>query len=138
MNEERLQADLSSSAVHHYQRIAIENRHINCYTGDHVRPPEVMSQETPVHKKRTLTLTLSPPDDSDEVFRLYERYQTALFNEDSTKEGFFEFLGPSSLEQSEDMGTFWWKWYIDDILVAVSVLDILPSSVVRVRGSREA
>lgn len=138
MNEERLQADLSSSAVHHYHHIAIENRHINCYTGDHVRTPEVVALEAPVHKKKTLTLTLSPPDDSDEVFHLYERYQMALFNEDSTKEGFFEFLGPSSLEQSEDMGTFWWKWYIDDILVAVSVLDILPSSVVRVRGSREA
>lgn len=76
-------------------------------------------------------LTPAQPDYDDGVFELYEEFQRDAFQDtDCTREGFMSFLGESSMEQSSSLGTFWWKWYVDDELIAVSVLDILPTCVV--------
>lgn len=76
-------------------------------------------------------MTPAQPEYDDGVFELYAEFQRDAFQDtDCTREGFMSFLGESSMEQSRSLGTFWWKWYVDEELVAVSVLDILPTCVV--------
>ena len=84
-------------------------------------------------KKHSFRQVMTPaqPEYDDGVFALYTEFQREAFQDtDCTREGFMSFLGESSMAQSSSMGTFWWKWYVDEELVAVSVLDILPTCVV--------
>ena len=84
-------------------------------------------------KKHTFRQELTPAqrEYDDGVFALYEEFQREAFQDtDCTLDGFMSFLGESSMEQTSSLGTFWWKWYVDDELIAVSVLDILPRCVV--------
>ena len=70
------------------------------------------------------------------MFNLYKEFQKDEFNENEDEmeyNSFSFFLGESRMEQDNDnkLGTFWWNWYIDDELIGCSVLDILPSTIVR-------
>ncbi len=137
MDVEALQRDLSSFSSPLFSSISIENKHINFITNTAPSPRQHAPNATPILQKRTLRLELTKPSRGDtEAFDLYRRYEENTFHKSSTPKGFFSFLGDSTLHAVEDMGTFWLKWYIDEKLVAVSVLDILPHTVVRVgKGS---
>lgn len=138
MDVEALQRDLSSFSSPLFSSISIENKHINFITNTAPSPRQHAATATPVLQKRTLRLELTNPSRRDtEAFDLYRRYEENTFHKSSTPKGFFSFLGDSTLHAVEDMGTFWLKWYIDEKLVAVSVLDILPHTVVRVGEGSE-
>ena len=65
-----------------------------------------------------------------EVFELYKKYQMFVHNDPESKltaEGFTEFLVDSPLIQKDGIyGTFHHKYYIDGMVIAVAVLDVLP------------
>ena len=79
-------------------------------------------------------MELVPAGKDSEVWALYNRYQKSTFGSDAvSEEEFLGFLGASNMRQSSEEGTFWWKWFVDDRLIAVSVLDVLPETIVASR-----
>ena len=93
------------------------------------------STELKPHSFRT-EMVPATKNPSQEMFNLYKEFQKDEFNENEDEmeyNSFSFFLGESRMEQDNDnkLGTFWWNWYIDDELIACSVLDILPSTIVR-------
>lgn len=114
-----------------FSSVSIENKHINFIT-DNIPAPHQHAPTTNVtYQKRTCRFELKRPNREDkEAYELYSRFEENTFHHSTTPESFFSFLGDSTLHAEENMGTFWLKWYIDDKLIAVSVLDILPSTVV--------
>lgn len=88
-------------------------------------------------KARSFRMELIPATEepSEEMYSLYKEFQRDEFNESDDEmsyEGFAQFLGESSMEQNneEKLGTFWWNWYVDNELIACSILDILPTTIV--------
>ncbi len=103
-----------------------------------------------------LRVTIAPAAYCDEAFQLYTRYQTAVHHDDPaklTKEAYTRFLVDSPLVQTPfpsrvadaslapssqvaglaegvgGYGSYHQLYYHKDVLVAVAVLDILPSCV---------
>ena len=88
-------------------------------------------------KPHTFRMELIPATSapSQEMFNLYKEFQRDEFNEKDDEldyDSFSLFLGASNMEQDSEhkLGTFWWNWFIDEELIACSVLDILPSTIV--------
>lgn len=79
-----------------------------------------------------LRLSLEPAAFDEEAYELYQRYQVHRHGDDpqdlspSRYEGF---LVLSPIAQEGHLGSFHHKWYLDNKLIAVGVLDILPHSV---------
>lgn len=75
------------------------------------------------------------PECTDEVFALYKRYQVAVHGDDPaelTEEAFTRFLCETPLftdatDEASAFGTYHQLYRIDGALVAVSVVDVLPS-----------
>ena len=91
------------------------------------RPPNVLSVET------------RPAQFTEEIFELYKRYQVVVHEdkiEELTPEKFRDFLVASSLQLNERelRGTYHQLYRIDGRLVAVCVVDFLPSSLSSVYG----
>jgi arginine-tRNA-protein transferase len=106
-------------------------------------------------EKHNLTVETVVPVNTPEIFELYKKYQVTIHNDKSeevTEEGFQRFIvetplctrnasgGGSSASMSssiststassiQSFGTFHQLYRLDGVLVAVSVLDILPSGV---------
>lgn len=87
----------------------------------------------------TLTIETRPSEYTDEIFELYKAYQVAIHGDrpnDLTKESFSDFLVNSSLSLQPEgsvsaahpLGTHHQLYRIDGRLVAVGVLDFLPSN----------
>ena len=115
-----------------FSSISIDNNYINFHTGI-VPPSKVKTPQPPTVKPHAFRLELSPPLFEEEAFELYKKYQINTYGDDpsSFKEnGFMDFLGQSNMRQEEKLGTFWWKWYLDNKLIAFSVIDILPHVIV--------
>lgn len=95
------------------------------------RPPE------PAHRLR---IVLGPDDYTDEKYALFENYQRIVHREPPHKirrSGFRDFLCSSPLVRSSQiregkeqrLGSYHQCYYIDNELVAMSVLDLLPDCV---------
>ena len=115
-----------------FASISIDNNYINFHTGI-VPPPKAKSSPPPTLKPHSLRLELSPALLEEEAFELYKKYQINTYGGDPSsfsENAFMAFLGQSNMRQEEKLGTFWWKWYLDDKLIAFSVLDILPHAIV--------
>lgn len=82
-----------------------------------------------------LKVDLEPASFTDEKFELYKTYQIAIHNDTAdelTTEKFKNFLVDTPLKkdpQNPQFGTFHQNYFIDDKLIAVGVLDILPNCV---------
>ncbi|KAJ3107563.1 hypothetical protein HDU97_003868 [Phlyctochytrium planicorne] len=83
-----------------------------------------------------LRIVLIPAKMEMETFELYKRYQTIIHNEKPekvTESGFENFLVNNPLIEEEidgiAMGAFHQKYYLDNQLIAVGVIDVLPRCV---------
>jgi arginine-tRNA-protein transferase len=87
------------------------------------------------NSKHKLTTVLEPAAFTMETFDLYKKYQIEIHNDktdDINPEGYTRFLIDSPLindPENSQFGTFHLKYYVDDKLIAVSYLDILPECV---------
>ncbi|KAI9291654.1 hypothetical protein K502DRAFT_344507 [Neoconidiobolus thromboides FSU 785] len=64
-----------------------------------------------------------------ESFELFEKYQKSIHQEDSEPEGFKRFLvdSPLTIEEDSIYGSYHYKYYYKDQLIALEVIDILPN-----------
>ncbi|KAL5289552.1 ATE1 family protein [Megaselia abdita] len=69
----------------------------------------------------------------NQSYNLYEKYQSVIHNELETKDDFLEFLVNSPLKKTanqssppDGFGSFHQQYWLDEKLIAVGVLDILP------------
>uniref|UniRef100_A0A182W893 Arginyl-tRNA--protein transferase 1 n=1 Tax=Anopheles minimus TaxID=112268 RepID=A0A182W893_9DIPT len=63
-------------------------------------------------------------------YNLYKKYQTAIHNDPpGAIEDYLDFLVKSPLKGSEGYGTFHQQYWLDDRLIAVGVIDVLPHCV---------
>lgn len=82
-----------------------------------------------------MQVELDPSVFSDDVYNLYVKYQVAIHRdskEELTVNKFTQFLVDSPLRSSgsdNQYGSFHQKYYIDNVLIAVAFLDILPNCV---------
>ncbi|KAJ2851265.1 Arginyl-tRNA--protein transferase 1 [Coemansia brasiliensis] len=84
-----------------------------------------------------LRIVLEPAAFSEEKFLVFERYQKSVHCDDATRHGFRNFLCDSPLvyervandELPRGLGSYHQCYYVDERLVAVGVIDILPSCV---------
>ena len=77
-------------------------------------------------------MELEPASWTQEKFDLYVKYQHHIHHdkkEDISKNGFKRFLVDSPLTQEESYGSYHQKYLLDGQLIALAVLDILPSCV---------
>ena len=121
--------------------VEITNKYINIHTNISypVQPPQARLPQAPQESlsKREFRLSLEKCWEDKEVLNLYNKFEKKVFGITHTMNELLDFLGDGFLEQDDDnhLGTFWLKWYIDEKLVAVSVLDIYPSVLVGFRQS---
>lgn len=66
---------------------------------------------------------LEPSSVTTSKYNLFEKYQSVIHNDKTTKQGFYRFLVKAPFE------SFHLCYYLDEELVAVSVLDLLQSSI---------
>ncbi|XP_052903163.1 arginyl-tRNA--protein transferase 1 isoform X1 [Anopheles moucheti] len=60
-------------------------------------------------------------------YDLYKKYQTAIHNDPpGAIEDYLDFLVKSPLKDSQEYGTFHQQYWLDDRLIAVGVIDVLP------------
>uniref|UniRef100_A0A182PVE7 Arginyl-tRNA--protein transferase 1 n=1 Tax=Anopheles epiroticus TaxID=199890 RepID=A0A182PVE7_9DIPT len=63
-------------------------------------------------------------------YNLYKKYQTAIHNDPpGAIEEYLDFLVKSPLKPSQGFGTFHQQYWLDDRLIAVGVIDVLPNCV---------
>ncbi|XP_040167222.1 arginyl-tRNA--protein transferase 1 isoform X1 [Anopheles arabiensis] len=63
-------------------------------------------------------------------FNLYKKYQTAIHNDPpGAIEDYLDFLVKSPLKPFQGFGTFHQQYWLDDRLIAVGVIDVLPNCV---------
>eukprot|EP01039_Chlorochromonas_danica_P007205 gene7205-7971_t len=93
-------------------------------------PNPSLGEET----RETMSIVTEPASFSEEKFDLYRRYQVAVHKDkedEVTREGFTRFLIDSpllhSVEGDKDLGTFHQCYRLQGRLVAVGVVDLLPS-----------
>jgi arginine-tRNA-protein transferase len=85
--------------------------------------------------KHKLTVRLEPASFSRDAYLLYKKYQMAVHNDkedELTEKKYVNFLVESPLQPDPSQthyGSFHQKYYIDDQLIAVAVLDVLPQCV---------
>ena len=138
-----LQSSLTPLQREGITSVTIDNHFINYHTNIPVSPRVSKPTSTPISststsftpKPRSFRMEMVPATEehAEDVFELYKEFERDQFNEeDNSFDGFFRFLGGDGLEIDEEnkLGTFWWKWYVDEELIAVSVLDILPDIIV--------
>jgi arginyl-tRNA---protein transferase len=105
-----------------------------------VHEGETESLRTPPNPAHTFRVVLEPDDYSDEKYALYENYQRIVHQQPPSKilrSGFRQFLCVSPLERSiqtidgqeKHLGSWHQCYYLDDKLVAMGVLDLLPQNV---------
>ncbi|XP_026474942.1 arginyl-tRNA--protein transferase 1 [Ctenocephalides felis] len=88
-----------------------------------------------VHKLECRLLHIQSSEFLDTVkesFIIYHKYQTVIHKEPSDEcdfKSFEDFLCDSPLESLGDFGSFHQQYYLDGKLIAVGVIDILPSCV---------
>ncbi|EME32511.1 arginine-tRNA-protein transferase [Galdieria sulphuraria] len=126
---------------------ALYQRH-NCFgmrpsdrDGINTGMDKVFSHKITEHSltKKRLRIVMELPKLEDESFLLFQRYQQAIHHEspeESNKESFSRFLVESPLifvEPNNDsttpscgFGTFHMKYYLDERLLAIGVVDVLP------------
>ncbi|KAL7749519.1 Arginyl-tRNA--protein transferase 1 [Sorochytrium milnesiophthora] len=81
------------------------------------------------HRFRTV---LEPAAFTKVKFELYKKYQVVVHKDkpsEVTEKGFKRFLCESPLIAESGMGSFHMNYYLDDHLIAIAVLDILPQCV---------
>jgi arginine-tRNA-protein transferase len=85
--------------------------------------------------KHKLTVKMERASFSRDTYSLYKKYQMAIHNdkeEELTEKKFVNFLVDSPLEMDPSQphfGSFHQKYFIDEQLIAVAVLDVLPNCV---------
>jgi len=98
------------------------------------------SSSTETKSQKTLTTVLLSSDFRQEEFELYKKYQKNIHKEDSTERGYKGFLCESTLidldlkhpnakKPLKGYGSFHLQYRLDNKLIAVSVLDIVPSGI---------
>jgi len=106
---------------------------------DAMQPSHGINPEQVATRNSRLNIKLELPKLEDESFLLFQRYQQAVHNEspkENSKESFSRFLVDTPLifvEPKGDrttpscgFGTFHMKYYLDERLIAVGVVDVLP------------
>eukprot|EP00002_Diphylleia_rotans_P001276 TRINITY_DN10711_c0_g1_i3.p1 TRINITY_DN10711_c0_g1~~TRINITY_DN10711_c0_g1_i3.p1 ORF type:complete len:418 (+),score=70.67 TRINITY_DN10711_c0_g1_i3:50-1303(+) len=86
--------------------------------------------------KKSFTVSASLASFSDEKFQLYNKYQTTVHKDPPGKNSPSSFrsflidtcLKPSQTDSGLDLGTFHLEYRIDGKLIAVSVLDVVPTT----------
>ncbi|KAG1205500.1 hypothetical protein G6F35_011595 [Rhizopus arrhizus] len=82
------------------------------------------------NNKHDLKIEIEPSSFTKEKFELYKKYQISIHNDDDVSErGFRRFLVDSPLKREKKFGSFHQKYLLDGQLIALSVIDILPSCV---------
>ncbi|KAJ2449804.1 Arginyl-tRNA--protein transferase 1 [Coemansia sp. RSA 2336] len=84
-----------------------------------------------------LRIVLEPAAFSEAKFLVFERYQKSVHGDDATRSGFRNFLCDTPLvyeqigndELPRGLGSYHQCYYVDGRLVAVGVLDVLPSCI---------
>jgi len=106
-----------------------------------VHEAEASSLKTPPQPSHTLAVTLEEDSCTDEKYKVFENYQRIVHKEEPdqiSRNGFIRFLCESPLERSSitgadgkkrRLGSFHQCYRLDGVLVAVAVLDLLPSAV---------
>ncbi|GJJ72989.1 arginyl-tRNA---protein transferase [Entomortierella parvispora] len=101
----------------------------------------LLAEDEGVEWKHRFKVKLEPSSCTDEKHALYSKYQQQVHHEDPSKcrvSGFKNFLVDSPLtatkqedwtESDPGFGSFHQCYYLDDKLIAVSVIDILPECV---------
>ncbi|KAJ3010321.1 Arginyl-tRNA--protein transferase 1 [Thoreauomyces humboldtii] len=95
---------------------------------------EAEAPTTASSPSHTVTVTIARATFTEETYALYRTYQTVIHKdppEKHTKKGYIQFLVDSPLTASPSIpfGTFHQSYRIDGKLIAVAVLDVLPSCV---------
>ena len=145
--EDQLLQLLQSSITHlqseEITSVTIDNHFINYHTNIPAVPksdkpsstptPSTSSSSAPKPRSFRMELVPATKENGADVFELYQEFERDQFaREENSFDHFFNFLGGNGLvlDMKNKLGIFWWKWYIDDELIAVSVLDILPDVIV--------
>ncbi|KAJ2736027.1 Arginyl-tRNA--protein transferase 1 [Coemansia sp. BCRC 34962] len=129
---------LSTSDKKHLRRI---RRHISGATADNVS--DLLVPQVSEIERGGLQVRLEAASFTEEKFAVFEKYQVAVHNdEDVSRQGFRRFLCDSPLLfqpparavdelvlPAAGLGSYHQCYYVDGRLVAVGVLDILPSCV---------
>jgi arginine-tRNA-protein transferase len=79
-----------------------------------------------------LKIVLDPSAYTDDTFELYQKYQVNVHHDslnELTASKFTQFLVDSPIRSIGPYGSFHQKYYIDDKLIALAVLDVLPSCI---------
>ena len=94
--------------------------------------PDLFGMSDQSIQQTKLRIEVVRPSEDEEVFALYCKFQSIILHDDDKEmESFMNFLGIDFLDEpGENEGLFWIKWYFDNKLFAVSVLDIYPTVVV--------
>ncbi|KAG0013412.1 Arginyl-tRNA--protein transferase 1 [Entomortierella chlamydospora] len=104
-------------------------------SSEYLLSPEITSW------KHRLRIVLEPASFTEEKYKLYVKYQMEVHHEPESKcrvSGFNDFLVSSPItatktvgwrEDDPGFGSFHQNYYLDDKLIAVSVIDILPECV---------
>ncbi|KAJ3758513.1 arginine-tRNA-protein transferase [Lentinula raphanica] len=87
-------------------------------------------------------MTLEPSSYTEEKYELFEKYQTQIHHDASTRSGFRRFLVTTPLQREQipypsppssrlpsHYGSYHWCYRLDGKLIAISVIDILPECV---------
>uniref|UniRef100_A0A6E8W067 Arginyl-tRNA--protein transferase 1 n=1 Tax=Anopheles coluzzii TaxID=1518534 RepID=A0A6E8W067_ANOCL len=89
--------------------------------------------DSPAHRLKIVTLLTSGAKFQESLhvsFNLYKKYQTAIHNDPpGAIEDYLDFLVKSPLKPFQGFGTFHQQYWLDDRLIAVGVIDVLPNCV---------
>ncbi|TKA83422.1 hypothetical protein B0A55_00364 [Friedmanniomyces simplex] len=103
-----------------------------------VHESEAQTKDSDLKPEHVFTVTLEPDTYTNEKFALFSNYQRHVHHEtdaDITREGFKRFLCGSTLHRHADatdgkpLGSYHQCYRLDDRLVAMGVLDLLPHAV---------
>ncbi|KAF0972441.1 hypothetical protein FDP41_009344 [Naegleria fowleri] len=106
--------------------------------GKREQSKQAQSSQPQSAQPKTLTTVLLDSSYRAEEYKVYQKYQKTIHKEETTEKGYERFLCKSSLLDMDTQssspekplkgyGTFHLQYRIDDQLVAVSVLDVLPT-----------
>ncbi|KAK8797616.1 hypothetical protein WA158_005962 [Blastocystis sp. Blastoise] len=144
-----LQSKIQDNSIYSFiQSVSIQKNYINiyikdCFTKDIYLTKDIQNNNNNnIHinpffinnKPHILTFSLEKPSFKRKLYELYKKYQKEVFHEDditeeSYKENNIETCLIYSSKEDVNYGTYYFIWYLDNVPIAVDILDILPGGI---------
>ncbi|XP_053680633.1 arginyl-tRNA--protein transferase 1 [Anopheles nili] len=112
------------------QKMQASSKKQNAKTLEEFLSEAPQDDETSAHRLKIVTLPTFGAEFKKTLqisYALYAKYQTAIHNDPpGAIEDYLDFLVKSPLQTSQGFGTFHQQYWLDDRLIAVGVIDVLP------------